>query len=74
MSTPLETWLEKVNEEVVDISLEFGVATLIIYKLKEALEHADRYIDYAMEFDDVSKNTIGIEIIKEALAIDPEKL
>lgn len=36
--------------------------------MREALAHADRYIDYAMEFGDTSKNTVGIECVKEALA------
>lgn len=31
----------------------------------KALGHANRYIDYAMEFDDTSKNTSGIEIVKD---------
>lgn len=70
MSTPLEAWLEKVNNKAphvnYDETLELGVAIAVIEKLKEALENVD-----SLEIG--VANTVN-SISRKALAIDPERL
>ncbi len=73
MSTPLETWLDKMKQITIDLESDETApamqAIAIIEKLKEALEKFD-----CIHFTDSGQSCAwGSDKAYRALAIDPEK-